>query len=92
MGGYSLVLVEWVDIVAQVGWEDVAVEGYIAPCTSVGWLLSEDEKQIVLASTISSQDGTTESNNRIIIPTGVITSRKVLNGTDESRSNRQDGQ
>lgn len=91
MGGYALTLVEWLDIVAQVGWEDITHECKVHPCFSIGWLLSEDEKQIVLASTISSVDGETQTNNRIVIPKATITSQKVLNGTDESRSYRQDG-
>lgn len=78
MGRYSLVQIEWSDIVAEVGWQDVEEKTITHPCTSVGFVLEEDPITIVLASTISSVDDKNETNNRIAIPVGTITSIKVL--------------
>lgn len=91
MGGYTLTQVEWLDIVAQVGWEDISHECHVHPCSSIGWVLSEDEKQIVLASTISSVDGETQTNNRIVIPKATITSRKVINDANQRNAADRDG-
>ena len=78
MGGYSLVHVEWEDIVAEIGWQSVEEKTVIHPCSSVGWVIDEDPIQIVLASTISTVDLKTETNNRIAIPKATMKSMQVL--------------
>ena len=78
MGGYSLIHVEWTDIVAEIGWQSVEEKTIVHPCSSVGWVIDEDVHQIVLASTISTVDNKTETNNRIAIPKETISSMKVL--------------
>lgn len=78
MGGYALVHVEWEDIVAEVGWQAVEEKLVIHPCSSVGWIIDEDPGQIVLASTISTVDMKTETNNRIAIPKATMKCMKLL--------------
>lgn len=76
----DLLLVEWVDIVTDVGWEDKSKTLNTHHCVSVGWVLSEDKNTLVLYSTYGTGPDATETNNRIAIPKATITSRKVLNG------------
>lgn len=79
----TLLLVEWVDIVADVGWEPSSHVTKTHPCHSVGWLMFEDKNTIVLCSTKSTVDRRTETNNRIAIPKATIISKKVLNGRNK---------
>jgi hypothetical protein len=78
LGGYSLVHIEWEDIVTEVGWQSIEEKLLIHPCSSVGWVIDEDAIQIVLASTISTVDMKTETNNRIAIPKATIKNTNVL--------------
>lgn len=70
---YKLTYVEWVDAVADAGWEE-NTKAVIHPCKSVGWLISETDEALCLANTISQNS----SNARIHIPKAWIKNRKVL--------------
>jgi hypothetical protein len=59
--------VEWVDAVADAGWEETnAPETHL--CRTLGFIVAEDDKAICVASAISFK----ESNAKIHIPKGWI--------------------
>jgi hypothetical protein len=68
----SLVLVEWLDALAQGEWHEPKREDL--QCKSVGFVVYEDDQQIELAGTIT--DGM--CNNSITIPKQMIVKRKVI--------------
>ncbi len=45
----KLVLVEWVDSSGYAGWHKLGDNDVVSPCVSVGILVSEDDKQLVLS-------------------------------------------
>ena len=68
----SLVLVEWLDALAQGEWHEPKREDL--HCKTVGFVVYEDEQQIELAGTIT--EGM--CNNSITIPKQMIVKRKVI--------------
>jgi hypothetical protein len=68
----SLVVIEWLDALAQGEWHEPKREDL--QCKSVGFVVYEDEQQIELAGTIT--DGM--CNNSITIPKQMIVKRKVI--------------
>lgn len=68
----KLVLVEWLDALAQGEWHEPKREDL--KCQTVGFVVFEDEQQIELAGTIT--EGM--CNNSITIPKQMITKRKVI--------------
>lgn len=68
----KLVLVEWLDALAQGEWHEPKREDL--NCKTVGFIVFEDEQQIELAGTIT--EGM--CNNSITIPKQMITKRKVI--------------
>ena len=68
----SLVLVEWLDALAQGEWHEPKREDL--QCKTVGFVVYEDDQQIELAGTIT--DGM--CNNSITIPKQMIVKRKVI--------------
>jgi len=68
----SLVIVEWLDALAQGEWHEPKREDL--QCKTVGFVVYEDEQQIELAGTIT--DGM--CNNSITIPKQMIVKRKVI--------------
>lgn len=72
MASSSLVLVEWLDALAQGEWHEPKREDL--HCKTVGFVVYEDEQQIELAGTIT--DGM--CNNSITIPKQMIVKRKVI--------------
>lgn len=68
----SLVLVEWLDALAQGEWHEPKREDL--HCKTVGFIVYEDDQQIELAGTIT--DGM--CNNSITIPKLMIIKRKAI--------------
>jgi len=68
----SLVLIEWLDALAQGEWHEPKREDLY--CKTVGFVVYEDEQQIELAGTIT--EGM--CNNSITIPKQMIVKRKVI--------------
>ena len=68
----ELVLVEWLDALAQGEWHEAKREDL--RCKTVGFVVFEDDEQIELAGTIT--DGM--CNNSITIPKKMLTKRKVI--------------
>jgi hypothetical protein len=68
----SLVVIEWLDALAQGEWHEPKREDL--QCKSVGFVVYEDDQQIELAGTIT--DGM--CNNSITIPKQMIVKRKVI--------------
>ena len=80
----SLVLIEWLDALAQGEWHEPKREDL--HCKTVGFVVYEDEQQIELAGTIT--DGM--CNNSITIPKQMIVKRKVIKvETPVSKSKRK---
>lgn len=69
----KLVYIEWVDAVSDGGWED-DVKVDIHPVRTVGYLITETNDGICLASTISGE----MTNARMHIPKAWITKRKEI--------------
>jgi hypothetical protein len=68
----KLVLVEWLDALAQGEWHEAKREDL--RCKSIGFVVFEDDEQIELAGTIT--EGM--CNNSITIPKRMITKRKEV--------------
>lgn len=68
----KLVLVEWLDALAQGEWHEAKREDL--QCKTVGFVVFEDEQQLELAGTIT--EGM--CNNSITIPKQMITKRKAI--------------
>ena len=68
----KLVLVEWLDALAQGEWHEAKHEDL--RCKTVGFVVYEDDEQIELAGTIT--DGM--CNNSITIPKRMLTKRKEI--------------
>ena len=84
MASSSLVLVEWLDALAQGEWHEPKREDL--QCKTVGFVVYEDDQQIELAGTIT--DGM--CNNSITIPKQMIVKRKVIKlETSVSKSKRK---
>ena len=72
MAATNLVLIEWLDALAQGEWHEPKREELL--CKSIGFVVYEDEQQIELAGTIT--EGM--CNNSITIPKQMIIKRKVI--------------
>ena len=85
MATAKIVQVEWIDAVADSGWED-KVKAQIDKCITVGFLIDETDEAICIASTVSID----HNNARMHIPKAWIKNRKVLsNETTISESKGQ---
>ena len=73
----KLVYLEWVDAVADLGWE-ADVKASLHECHTVGYIIDETKDAICVAATWSK----TMSNARMHIPKAWIVKRKVLNFED----------
>jgi len=81
----KVIYVQWVDAVADAGWED-EVKAEIDLCHTVGFLISETKDALCIASTVSKDN----SNARIHIPKAWIKKRKVIKfETTVSKSKRK---
>ena len=80
----KLVLVEWLDALAQGEWHEAKREDL--RCKTVGFVVYEDDEQIELAGTIT--DGM--CNNSITIPKKMLTKKKEIKlETTISKSKRK---
>ena len=71
-------VIEWLDAVASTGWQRKAAADPCQACTSIGYLVVEDETRVVLGGTWGMNGDEMETNNRMTIPKGWITARRVL--------------
>ena len=67
-GSHKLLLITWYDAQVDGGWEATTTILPPALCNSVGWLISDTDKALVLCGDIGENSGTTETNRRIAIP------------------------
>ena len=72
-------VIEWFDAVASTGWQKKAAADPCQACTSVGYLVVEDDARVVLGGTWGMNGDEMETNNRMTIPKGWIARRRVLN-------------
>ena len=79
----KLVLVEWLDALAQGEWHEAKREDL--QCKTVGFVVYEDEQQIELAGTIT--EGM--CNNSITIPKQMIVKRKAITLEDTKRKSKR---
>lgn len=63
MATTKLVYIEWVDAVADAGWDSVKPPE-LHPCRTIGFVVSENKEAICIASTLSLE----QSNARMHIP------------------------
>ena len=73
MATAKIVSIEWIDAVADSGWED-KTKAAIHHCTTIGFLVDETDEAICLASTWSVD----QTNARMHIPKAWIKNRKVI--------------
>lgn len=72
-------VVVWVDAVVSTGWDVGRADSKIDEVTSMGWLLSEDRNEVVLAGDISTDtEGSVHTNRRLAIPARWIKSIKDI--------------
>jgi hypothetical protein len=69
----KVVYVEWVDAVADLGWQAQTVP-CLHPCRTIGYLIGETKDTLLIATTISMQ----ESNARMHIPKAWVTNRRNI--------------
>lgn len=78
---YHLFYIEWNDAVTDSGWANSTEEHTLHRCKSVGWLIKENRKEIVLAGDISDPQDEVDGidvNRRIAIPKAWIVLRRKL--------------
>ena len=75
-----VVYIEWVDAVADVGWE-ASSKAEIHPCHSVGFIIDETEDALCLALTWSYN----QTNARMHIPKAWIKNRRNVNIENKQR-------
>jgi hypothetical protein len=72
-------LIVWDDAVAGTEWKGAADVEKLHRCTSIGLVVVEDRRSVVLAGSWGLNDaGEMETNNRITIPKGFIVSRAAV--------------
>lgn len=76
----KLVYLEWVDAVADLGWE-ADCKATLHECHTVGYVIDETKDAVCVAATWSR----TMSNARMHIPKAWIKKRKVINLEDKQR-------
>jgi hypothetical protein len=82
----KLVLVEWVDIIADSGWE-VSEDCHLPTFYTVGWLEYQDDKVLKISSTLDFEDALEEHKKKekpigysvTCFPVGCVTSLSFLN-------------
>ena len=70
----KVLYIEWIDAVADVGWETHERAEDVHLCKTIGFLIKETKLGLVIASTLSEK----ESNARITIPKAWIRKKKVI--------------
>ena len=76
--------IEWVDAVADVGWE-AQTKAEIHPCISIGFVIDETPEAICLALTWSHN----QTNARMHIPKAWIKNRKKVNLETKQRKKQR---
>ena len=74
MSGHPLVIVEWSDILSISDWrdfEDVLTDKPVS-CVTAGFLVRDDRELVVVAATISNDDGHEGVGDTVAIPRGVV--------------------
>lgn len=80
----NIVYIEWVDAVADVGWE-ASTKAEIHPCFSVGYVIDETPEALCLALTWSYN----QTNARMHIPKAWIKNRKVIKFENKQRKTKR---
>ena len=68
----KILYIEWIDAVAENGWEEHDKTEDVHLCQTIGFLIKETKLGLVIASTISDK----ESNARLTIPKAWIRKKK----------------
>jgi hypothetical protein len=68
-----IIAVEWIDAVSNSGWEPIDKQEPPHTCTTVGFLVFENQEYLTIAATFGEPPA--ETNNRISIPKGWIKNR-----------------
>jgi len=77
--GSKLVLIEWVDAVTEAGWELGKGHCKVDLVYSVGYLLSSDDTEIILAADVSpDRENQLHTNRRLAIPSQWIKDIKEI--------------
>lgn len=80
-----VIYVEWVDAVADAGWE-TKIKAETHPCVTVGFLIDENKDALCIASTLSKDD----TNARMHIPKAWIKKRRrIIIETKQRKSKRK---
>ena len=84
MAAPAIIYVEWVDAVADLGWED-GIKATLHECHTVGYLIDETKDALCIASTWSK----TMTNARMHIPKAWIKKRKTLSIENKQRKTKR---
>ena len=84
MGTPKVILVEWIDAVCSAGWE-AETKPELHPCTTLGFLITEDDDAVVIASTLSLGS----NNARMMIPKAWIKKRKEIKIENTKRKSQR---
>lgn len=71
----KFVEVRWVDAMRGDGWSPLSDAPHVVRCITRGWLVKEDDEQVVIAGTTS---GDGEYGEMIAIPRGMVTAMETL--------------
>ena len=83
-GSFPLTIIEWQDAMVDNWWADATTKLSTSKITSVGWLIDQTDKAIILCSDIgddvdhTTKIVTTETNRRIAIPKDWVISQREL--------------
>ena len=84
MGTPKVILIDWIDAVCSAGWE-IDTKPELHPCTTIGFLISENDEAVCIASTLS-----LDSNNaRMVIPKAWIKKRKEIKIENTKRKSQR---
>ncbi len=76
-----LLIVTWYDAVASIGWADDHAGDNLQTVKSVGWLVSDTAKHIILAADVYPNPSERGTNRRMVIPKAWIVSRRTIKVT-----------
>ncbi len=68
------IYIEWLDAVADVGWEISILSEDVCECKTMGFLIKETKTSYIVASTISGD----QSNARIAIPKKWVKKKRLI--------------
>lgn len=70
----KVIYFEWIDAVAGAGWDELKSKHSCDHCSTIGFLVEENDNEITVAATISDK----QCNARMTVPKAWIKKRKTI--------------